>query len=72
MYETRLGDLNASPHCDLQMDELMWRKLDPTITFILSLIDGDLSFENVLDICGFSRFDALRLLVRLKEDGIIH
>ncbi|MCU0661650.1 MAG: hypothetical protein MUC50_04910 [Myxococcota bacterium] len=72
MYETRLGDLGATPHCDVQMDELMWRKLDPTVTFLLSLVDGVLTFENVLDICGFSRFDALRLLVRLKEDGIIH
>lgn len=72
MYETRLGDLSAIAQRDVGMDELIWRKLNPTATFIVSLVDGSLSIENILDICGLPRFDGLRLLVRLKEDGIIH
>jgi hypothetical protein len=71
MYETQLGNLEATAQRDVKVDELIWRKLDPTTTFVLSLVDGVLTLENIIDICGLPRFDALRLLVRLKEEGII-
>lgn len=71
MYQGQLGSLEATAHRDVRVDELIWRKLDPTTTFVLSLVDGVLTLENIIDICGLPRFDALRLLVRLKEEGII-
>jgi hypothetical protein len=44
---------------------------DPRTAFLVPLIDGELSLDEVLDHCGERRLDALRVLVELAQKGAI-
>ena len=45
--------------------------LDPRTAFMLSRIDGLMSVDELLEISGMSRFDALRLLAQLVRQGVV-
>lgn len=71
MYSARLGALNQVPSVTLPTDQIRWLSLDHRAGFMLSLIDGTSSLEEILDICGMPRLDALRIMHALLEQRVI-
>ena len=69
--ETRLGSLKQVPMLKLRMAELMKLSLDARTGFLLSRIDGHLSYEALFSVSGMSRLDTLRVLVRLCDQDIL-
>jgi tetratricopeptide (TPR) repeat protein len=70
-YESRLSDLSAVPVIQVPQQEIVWHKLDHRAGFLLSRVDGMLSFDDILDISGMGRFEATRILAQLIEQGVI-
>ncbi len=71
MYESTIGSFDRVPRAVVSDREIIWRNLDSAAGFILSRIDGMISFEDIIDISGFPRFETCRILSRLLKDGII-
>lgn len=71
MYSARLGDLSQIVTVQVQPDQIRWLSLDHRAGFLLSLIDERSNIEQLLDISGMSRLDALRILHGLFEQHII-
>lgn len=62
-----LGGAGAVPSALLEPTELAERQLDPRAAFLLSLIDGSSSYEEIFAACGMQRVEAITLLLRLLE-----
>jgi hypothetical protein len=71
MYLSRLGGLTRVPMVAVSSDQLRWLSLDHRAGFLLSLVDGRSNFDEILDMCGMSDLEALRLLVQLLQQGVI-
>ena len=71
MYESKLGNLNALPRVLMKDDEVIWLNLDHRAGFVLAQIDGQVSFEDLFVVSGMSRLDTARILVQLKDEGVI-
>lgn len=69
--EAKLGDLKRVPVLKLRMAELMRLSLDPRTGFLLSRIDGHMSFEALFSVSGMSRSETVRVLVQLMDRDII-
>jgi len=67
----QIGDLAAVPVIQIPQHEIMWHKLDHRAGFLLSRIDGQLSFEEVIDVSGMGEFEASRILSQLMALGVI-
>jgi hypothetical protein len=55
----------------LNADQLVDLRLDHRAGFVLSQVDGTLSFEDLFALCGMSRLDTARILVQLLDQKII-
>jgi hypothetical protein len=71
MYESKLGRLDARPRLLLRPDEIIWLNLDHRAGFVLAQIDGSVTYEDLMAICGMSRLDTLRILSQLVGAGVI-
>jgi hypothetical protein len=71
LYSSKIGDLSAVPVPALDDTQLRWLGLDHRAGFLLSRVDGMSSVEEVLDICGMPRLEALKTLVDLLDRGAI-
>jgi hypothetical protein len=71
MYLSRLGGLDQVINVVLPPEELRWLNLDHRAGFLLSLVDGASTIEELLDISGMPRLDALRILATLREQRAI-
>ncbi|HOU89990.1 MAG TPA: hypothetical protein PLU22_03040 [Polyangiaceae bacterium] len=71
MYSSRVGALDAPVRMVIPPDQIRWLSLDHRAGFLLSLVDGASTVEEILDICGMPRLDALRLLYMLLEERVI-
>lgn len=71
MLESKLGDLRRAPRPVLQPDEVLWLTLDHRAGFVLSRVDGQVSFDDVFALSGMPRLDTARILVRLLDEGVI-
>jgi hypothetical protein len=71
VYAQFVGDLHARPTLAIAMHELAAQELDSRSAFLLSRIDGNLSFEEILDVAGMTRLEAFRYLARLLLRGIL-
>jgi hypothetical protein len=67
----RLGDLRAIPELAVSEEQVRWLALDHREGFLLSLVDGVTSVEEIFDIAGMSRLDVLKTLAGLKEADVI-
>ncbi len=67
----KLGDMDQSPEICMSNDEIIWLNLDNRAGFILSLVDGNTSFEDILSLCGLDRLDGMRILAQLLHDKVI-
>jgi len=71
MIESKLGSLSARPRVLLRPDEIIWLNLDHRAGFVLAQIDGSVSYEDLVSICGMSRLDTMRILAQLLGAGVI-
>jgi hypothetical protein len=71
MYLARLGSLAQAVRVAVPADQIRWLSLDHRAGFLLSLIDGHSTIEELLDISGMPRLDALRILHGLLDQRVI-
>jgi hypothetical protein len=71
MYTARLGTLSQHVRVAVPNDQIRWLSLDHRAGFVLSLIDGSSTVEELLDISGMNRLDALRILYTLFDQRVI-
>lgn len=71
MYSARLGALSQRVRVAVPSDQIRWLSLDHRAGFVLSLIDGSSTVEELLDISGMNRLDALRILYTLYDQRVI-
>jgi hypothetical protein len=71
MYISRLGGVGRVPQVAVAVEQLPWLSLDHRAGFLLSLVDGRSSFEEVLDMSGMPPIEALRLLLELLQQNVI-
>lgn len=67
----RVGDLSRVPVVLMSDAQIRWLALDHRAGFLLSMIDGFTSMEELLDIAGMPRNDVLRTLGQLLDQGVI-
>ena len=67
----RLGSLSSTPTLAISMGDMAQLDLDHRAGFLLSQIDGMLTFEDILDMSAMSRLETLTLLADLYEQDII-
>lgn len=71
MYSARVGDLRQVVSVAIPAEEIRWLSLDHRAGFLLSLVDGHSTVEDILDISGMPRLDALRLMYTLLQQRVI-
>lgn len=71
MYSARLGALDQRVTMAIPSEQIRWLSLDHRSGFLLSLVDGNSSVEELLDISGMAKLDALRILYNLREERVI-
>jgi tetratricopeptide (TPR) repeat protein len=70
-YRERVGGLEAVPHVRVSGDALMRFNLPATTGFLLSLVDGRTSVNDLISLSGLDPFDTLRALTGLLETGVV-
>jgi hypothetical protein len=71
MYSARLGSLDQFVRVAVPSDQIRWLTLDHRAGFLLSLIDGGSTVDQILDISGMTRLDALRIMYQLLDQRVI-
>ncbi len=71
MCLSRIGSLHHYIEVALPPEELRWLTLDHRAGFLLSLVDGTSTIEEILDISGMPRLEALRILVGLIDQRVV-
>ena len=71
MYSARLGSLDRVVLVAVPSDQIRWLTLDHRAGFLLSLIDGGITADQILDISGMPRLDALRIMYQLLDQRVI-
>lgn len=71
MYVSRLGGMRRVPQVALGQEQLRWLALDHRSGFLLSLVDGRSTFEQLLDISGMPSLEALRMMTQLLSQNVI-
>lgn len=71
MLQSRVGQLDQIVQVALSPEELRWLTLDHRAGFLLSLVDGSITLEELLDITGMAKLESLRILVRLLDQRVI-
>jgi len=71
MYSARLGSLDQFVRVAVPNDQIRWLTLDHRAGFLLSLIDGGSTVDQILDISGMTRLDALRIMYQLLDQRVI-
>lgn len=71
MYAARLGALDQTVSVSVPSEQITWLSLDHRAGFLLSLIDGASTIEEILDISGMSRLEALRIMYTLVQQNVI-
>jgi hypothetical protein len=71
MFSARLSPLDRTVSIAVSPEQIRWLSLDHKSGFLLSLIDGSSSIEELLDISGMPKLDALRILLTLAQQKVI-
>jgi hypothetical protein len=71
MYTARLGSLHQRMVVLIASDQIRWLSLDHRAGFLLSLADGHTNIEDVLDMSGMPRMEALRIIVDLVNQKVV-
>jgi len=70
-YKARIGALSETPRVDVPDGDLVWLNLDPRAAFLLSRVDGILTFEEIIDLSNLDAFTANKLLHDFLQEGLI-
>jgi hypothetical protein len=71
MYGSRINGPDQVPRIVMSPDQLRWLSLDHRAGFMLSMIDGISTVDDLLDVSGMQRLDALRILCSLMDQKVI-
>ncbi len=71
MYSSRISGLDRVPRIVMSPDQIRWLSLDHRAGFLLSMVDGVSSVDDLLDVSGMHRLDALRILCSLLDQKVI-
>ncbi len=71
LFTSKLGDLQARPALLMSTDDMAWLNPDQRTSYVLSLIDGLSTYEEILAFSGLPMLEGLRILVRLAQDKVI-
>jgi hypothetical protein len=71
MYASKLGDLRLAPRLLTKPDEVIWMNLHHRAGFLLSQVDGLMTYEDLVEISGMSRLETYRILADLVQNGVI-
>ena len=67
----QLGGKRRVPKLAIDPHHITLLALDHKSGFLLSLVDGKCTLDEILDIAGLPRVDALRILSELREKGVL-
>jgi hypothetical protein len=70
-YRERLGDLTAIPKMSATAKPITSYNLPPNAGFVLSLLDGSTTVQDLISLSGMDAFEALRTLSGLTEAGLV-
>jgi hypothetical protein len=65
MYESKLGGLHLKPRLVSRPEEVIWMNLHPRSGYLLSFVDGTLSFQQIIDISAMPAVEVLGVMVKL-------
>ena len=71
IYASRISDMARVPQVAMSADQIRWLSLDHRAGFMLSMIDGFSSVDDLLDVSGMQRLDALRIICALLDQKVI-
>lgn len=71
MYESKIGELAHRPRVQLRADEIVWLNIDSRAGFLLSMIDGELSYDDLFALSSMSRLETARILCQLLSENVI-
>lgn len=71
MYESKIGDFDRAPRVLISGEEVIWLNLNHRAGFILSQIDGSVSYEDLIALSGMPRLDTVRILADLISNNVI-
>jgi hypothetical protein len=71
MFAARIGPLDQIITVSVSPQEVQWLALDHRAGFLLSLVDGQSTVDEILDISGMTRLDALKILNDLAEQQVV-
>ncbi|NOZ84921.1 MAG: hypothetical protein GXP49_01395 [Deltaproteobacteria bacterium] len=71
LYKAELGNLDAVPVRQITDSDLVWVNLSPREAYLLSRVDGILTFGEIIDLMDMEEFEIYRLLSRFLKDGHI-
>lgn len=71
LYSARLGSLERVPLVAVPDTEVRWLGLDHRAGFLLSRVDGEHTLEEIIDVSGMPRLEALKMLTELLDAGAI-
>ena len=71
LYGSRLGPLRRRPQVAVDGADVRWLGLDHRGGFLLSRVDGSHTLEQLIDVSGMPRLEALKTLVELLDIGAI-
>lgn len=66
-----LGDMNHCPRLAKPMNELGGMQIGPRAAFLVSRIDGGITYDELLDVSGMPRMEALRYLCQMVMRGVV-
>lgn len=65
MYHSRLGGLDQRPRLKSSPDEIIWLNLHPRAGYLLSFVDGSMSFSDIVTVSGMPKVEVLGVMVKL-------
>jgi hypothetical protein len=71
MFAARIGPLDQVISVAISPQEVQWLALDHRAGFLLSLVDGQSTVDEILDISGMTRLDALKIIFDLTERHVV-
>jgi hypothetical protein len=70
-YRERVGGLTAVPALRIVPGDVLKFNLPATAGFLLSLVDGQTTVEELISLSGLDAFETLRVLAGLVDAGIV-
>ncbi len=71
MYEAKIGSLERIPSVLISREEVIWLNLDHRAGFILSQVDGTVTYDDLISLSGMPRLDTVRILAELIDQVVI-